>query len=177
MSEDPFVAQELAELADIAQVPVERIGYLSGLTADDLHVFRRAVTVRLHDQYSADYRRLGRLVRFLPKGFAARMGVKYLPPRILGRAAGPVFQDRPARYLTKMTDVAPTIVADAAAFMDPRTIGAVAAQIPTSSRELVNDIMDELIRRDDLATIDRMLLYLDDDQEMPGGLEAPLGDR
>jgi hypothetical protein len=174
---DPLVDHEIAELAVVTQVPVERISYLAELSADDLHILRKAVTIKLHEEYSADYRRLGLMVRFMPKRLAAKIGVKLLPPRILGRAAGPVFRTRTGRTLAKMTDIPPEVIAEAAPYMDPRTIGRVAAEIPTSSRELVNGIMDELIRRDDLATIDRLLLYMGDDTDEPQRAQAPTHDR
>ncbi|MCZ8379359.1 hypothetical protein O6P37_10825 [Mycobacterium sp. CPCC 205372] len=174
---DPLVDHEINELAVVTQVPVDRIGYLAVLGADDLHILRKAVTIKLHERYSADYRRLGLMVRFMPKRIAARIGVKLLPPRILGRAAGPVFHSRTGRTLAKMSDIPPEVIAEAAPFMDPRTIGRVAAEIPTSSRELVNGIMDELIRRDDLATIDRLLLYMGDDADEPHGPAAATHDR
>jgi hypothetical protein len=171
---DPLVEHELAELAEVTQVSVDQLAQLAEMGADDLHILRKAVTVTLHDQYSADYRRLGLMVRFMPKRMAAKIGVRVLPPRILGRAAGPVFHTKTGRMLSKMNDIPPEVIAQAAPFMDPRTIGRVAAEIPTSSRELVNGIMDELIRSDDLATIDRLLLYMgDEDVPQDSGASNP----
>jgi hypothetical protein len=174
---DPLVDHEITELAVVTQVSVDRLSGLAELGADDLHILRKAVTIKLHEQYSADYRRLGVMVRFMPKRLAAKMGIKLLPPRILGRAAGPVFHTRTGRTLAKMTDIPPEVIAEAAPYMDPRTIGRVASEIPTNSRELVNGIMDELIRRDDLATIDRLLLYMGDDVEEPQGSQTSTRDR
>jgi hypothetical protein len=88
-----------------------------------------------------------------------------------------VFQSKTGRTLAKMSDLPPEAIAEAAPFMDPRVIGRVAAEIPTQSRELVNGIMDELIRRDDLATIDRLLLYMGDDIGETHGSTATAHDR
>ncbi|WP_454199300.1 hypothetical protein [Nocardia sp. Marseille-Q1738] len=169
---DAHIRHELEEIAHVMQVPVESLEYLSGLDVDDLHVFRKAVVAYLHERYSADYRRLGIAVRFLPKRMATRMGIEYLPPRIMGRSAGVAFKRRPGRIMSKMSSLPPATIAEAAPFMDPRTLGNVALVIPTESRQLVNGIMDELIRRDDLGTLDRVLLYIGAEQERADIVEA-----
>lgn len=152
---------ELTELAAALQVPVERVEYLNTLTPDELHALRTRITGRVFDDYAREYGRLARFLRLVPKRLAAHYAAELLPPRVLGRAVVTVFDGRrPGVPLEKLTSVPATVVADAAPYMDPRTVGRVAATVPPALRGLLAEVVDELIRRRDFTTIDRLIAHL-----------------
>ncbi|RDI42796.1 hypothetical protein [Nocardia mexicana] len=157
---DALTRFELTELAATLQVPVERVEYLKVLQPQQLHALRTRITLRLFDDYAGLYRRPARFLRLAPKRVAAHYASVLLPPRILGRSVVTVFDGRAGVPLEKLTGVPAAVVADAAPFMDPRTVGRVAGTVPPTLRKMLGEVVDELIRRRDFTTIDRLITQL-----------------
>lgn len=165
---------ELGQLAEILCVPPERVGYLESLGAEHICALREQIEQKLYSWYAHDYRRMARLVRFVPKRRFARHAGTVLPSRILGRAVDSVFGGGEGIPLTYLSDVPAPVIVDASPFMNPRTVacvvGANLESIPTT---LINDVMAELMQRGDFTTIDRIMAYSLDQAELVDADTAP----
>jgi hypothetical protein len=155
------VRAQLRELAETLHVAPEELAELADLDVETLAVLHERIAARLHERYAADYARFDTFLRFVPLRWAIPLANKALPPRLLGRLAS-----RAARTgalgtsLTVLTKVDPGVVADAARFLDPRTLAPLAELAPP---EMMGAVFNELMRRNDFTVADRFLAYLSAD--------------
>ncbi|WP_157101409.1 hypothetical protein [Nocardia shimofusensis] len=156
---DRATARQLARLSAALHVPVERLDHLAVLGAEDLAVLTDRVLARLHVRYAARYRRLYRLGRRFPQRRAVPFAVRLLPPRLLGRVITAALTDEHGleSAARSLNSIDPTVIADAAPFIDPAAIGRAAH---LSSGEVVGEVMAELLRRQDFATADLFVDYM-----------------
>ncbi|MBF6357787.1 hypothetical protein IU449_25135 [Nocardia higoensis] len=156
---DRATARQLARLSAALHVPVERLDHLAALDIEDLAVLTDRVLARLHARYAARYRRLYRLGRRFPQRRAVPFAVRLLPPRLLGRVITAALSDEHDvdTAAESLNSIDPTVIADAAPFIDPAAIGRAAH---LTSSEVVGEVMAELLRRQDFATADLFVDYM-----------------
>ncbi|MFB7716599.1 hypothetical protein [Nocardia sp. NPDC056100] len=153
------LTEELHRLAHILHVPPDRVEHLAQLGYEHVFALRQRVTITLADRYAHDYRRLRLYRRFIPLRLSLPLAAKILPPRLIGRAASSVVDARDMeRALQVLARLDPAVVADAAPYMDPRTIARFAHLAPPA---LVNGLMLELLARKDFSTADLFVDFVD----------------
>ncbi|WP_280263425.1 hypothetical protein [Nocardia wallacei] len=136
-------------LARTLHVSPHRLAHLERLGADHLHDLQQRMAAVIFDEHAETFRRISKLVPFIPLTISMPLVQRIVPPMMTGRAAGAVGIDHPNKATQTLTLLRTSYVADCAPYLDPRTVGMVAEVAPTES---VIQVVNEVLRRRDYVT-------------------------
>ncbi|GAB2704161.1 hypothetical protein [Nocardia thraciensis] len=136
-------------LARTLHVSPHRLAHLERLGAEHLHDLQQRMAAVIFDEHAETFRRISKLVPFIPLSISMPLVQRIVPPMMTGRAAGAVGIDHPRKASETLTLLRTSYVADCAPYLDTRTIGTVAEIAPTES---VIEVVNEVLRRRDYVT-------------------------
>ncbi|WP_024803916.1 hypothetical protein [Nocardia sp. BMG51109] len=143
-------------LARTLHVSPHRLAHLERLGADRLHELQQRMAAVMFDEHTETFRRISRLVPVIPLTISLPLVQRIVPPMMTGRAAGAVGVDHPKKAIETMAMLRTSYAADCAPYLDPVTVGRLAADAPPGP--LVR-IVNEILRRRDYVTAGPFLEY------------------
>lgn len=147
---------QLVMLAQILDVPVERVEHLGRLGADQVRALRERISDLLFDEQAETFRRVSGLGPVIPAAVVAKVAQLAVPPLVAGMAGGALgvaHTDKAAGVLSRLS---PEYMADAAPYLDPRAVRLLAPVIPPGP---LIPAAEELLRRRDYITAARFLEF------------------
>lgn len=140
-------------LARTLHVPPERLAHLERLGAARLHELQERMSDTVFEQHAETFRRISKLVPFVPMSIGIPLMRRVVPAMMIGRAAGVIGIDHPRKIAEIVELLSTSFAADCQPYMNPRTIGHFA--------EATNDpfirIVNEVLRRRDYVTVGPIL--------------------
>ncbi|WP_329405297.1 hypothetical protein OG563_25850 [Nocardia vinacea] len=146
---DLVTGAQIVLLSRTLHAPVERLAHLERLGSENLHELQERLAGLIFDQHNETFERISKLVPIIPLRISMPLVQRLVPPMMTGRAAGAVGVDHPKKAAETVAMLAPAYVADCAPYMDPRTVGQLAAVAPP---EPIVRILNEMLARKDYIT-------------------------
>ncbi len=147
---------EVAKLAGLLSVPVERFDALAELSPATLRELREQVTDVLYDSDVGALKRAAAASRHIPPAISATVAQKAFGPLLCARISGLV----DTRTAVAVAGRLPTaFLADVSVAMDPRRASDVIGALPADG---VIEVAAELARRGEHVTMGRFVGHLDD---------------
>lgn len=147
---------QLIMLAQTLHVPVERLEPLARLGADKVRLLRERISDVLFDEHTDMFKRVGGLAPLLPSALIAKVAQAAVPPLVGGRAGGALGVDHPDKAVGVLSKLSPGYMADAAPYLDPRTLKILAPQMPAGP---LIPAAKELLRRKEYITAARFIEF------------------
>lgn len=147
---------QLVMLAQTLHVPEGRLAHLARLGADNLRLLRERISNVLFDEHTDMFKRVGGLAPLLPSALIAKVAEAAIPPLVGGRAGGALGVDHPDKAVGVLSKLSPGYMADAAPYLDPRTLKVLAPQMPPGP---LIPAAQELLRRRDYITAARFIEF------------------
>ncbi|MBB5917762.1 hypothetical protein BJY24_006674 [Nocardia transvalensis] len=136
-------------LARTLHVSPHRLAHLERLGADQLADLQQRMAAVIFDDHAETFRRISKLVPFIPLSISMPLVQRIVPPMMTGRAAGAVGADHPKKASEVLSLLRTSYVADCAQYLDPDTVGMLADVAPIDA---VLEIVNEVLRRRDYVT-------------------------
>ncbi|WP_330252693.1 hypothetical protein OG874_42700 [Nocardia sp. NBC_00565] len=146
---DLVTGAQIVLLSRTLHAPLERLAHLERLGGENLHELQDRMAGLIFDQHNETFQRISKLVPLIPLRISMPLVQRLVPPMMTGRAAGAVGVDHPKKAAETVVMLAPAYVANCAQYMDPRTVGQLAAVAPP---EPIVRILNEMLRRKDYIT-------------------------
>ncbi len=138
---------EIAKLARLLGEEPARFDYLAGLTADEVRQVRERATDVLFGANRAVFERIAAASKLVPAALTAAIAQRSFGPLLCARVADVL---EPERALDLAGRLAVPFLADVAAQLDPRRVGAVVRRLPPAR---IVEVGRELVRRGDHVTM------------------------
>jgi len=138
--------EQLARILDADIHDLQSFGTLDDAILEDLI---ERTSAALFDAQADVFKTISMLASFLPPSAAAAVVPKVVPAPVAGFAAGTLGVDHPDKVVAVISKIRPGYLADAAPYIDPRTIRLLAPTVPP---KILLPVADELLRRSDYIT-------------------------
>jgi hypothetical protein len=148
---------ELDKLAVTLALSTDELSFLNDVAPQELRKLRVAIYERLFEQDRVLFERLAAIAARMPAAVAAHIA-QALGPMIAARVAVEV---PPGSALEIVRRVPISFFADACAYLDPRRSRELIVRIPAQT---VVEVAQELVRREEFATISRFVDFVTDEQ-------------
>ncbi|WP_280361884.1 hypothetical protein [Nocardia wallacei] len=143
-------------LARTLHVSPHRLAHLERLGADHLHELQQRMAAVIFDEHAETFRRISKLVPFIPLTISMPLVQRIVPPTMTGRAAGAVGVDHPKKAVETMSLLGTEYATDCTPYLDPATVGLLASDAPPGP---VVAVVNEMLRRRDYVTAGPFLGY------------------
>ncbi|MBF6174333.1 hypothetical protein [Nocardia blacklockiae] len=143
-------------LARTLHVSPHRLAHLERLGAEHLHEIQQRMAAVIFDDHSETFKRISKLVPFIPLTISMPLVQRIVPPMMTGRAAGAVGIDHPKKAIETMSLLGTSYATDCAPYLDPATVGLLASDAPLKP---VVAVVNEILRRRDYVTAGPFLGY------------------
>ncbi|WP_067892532.1 hypothetical protein [Nocardia vaccinii] len=147
---------QIVLLARTLHVPPERLAHLERLGPDRLHELQEHMSRVIFDDHSETFRRISRLVPFIPLSVSMPLIQRIVPPAMTGRAAGAVGADHPKKAAETVALLGTSYATDCVPYIDPVTVGHLADGVPP---EPLVQVINEILSRGDYITVGPFLDY------------------
>lgn len=140
-------------LARTLHVPPERLAHLERIGPAHLHELQQRMSDIIFDRHAETFRRISRLVPFIPMSIGVPIMRRIVPPMMTGRASGVIGIDHPKKIAEISELLGTSYAADCQPYMNPRTIG----HFAEATHEPFIRIINEVLRRRDYVTVGPIL--------------------
>lgn len=151
---DLVTRAQIVMLAQTLDVEPERLRSLERLGGHNLARLRERISNVLFDEQAEMFGRISKLAPLMPDALVAKVAEKAIPPLVGGRAGGAVGVDHPDKAAGVLSKLSVPYMADAAGYLDPRTVAVLAPKLPAAPSVAV---ANELMRRRDYVTAARFV--------------------
>ncbi|HSV37588.1 MAG TPA: hypothetical protein VLI04_02410 [Nocardioidaceae bacterium] len=139
---------QLELLAKLLEVEVEQVAHLERLETAGLKELRTAISARLFDGEAEMFGRVSKLAPLVPDVVVAKVAQAAVPPLVSGRLAGALGLAHPERAVDLLKRLKPSYLADAAPYVDPRTVAVMAPMFESAPDALIPAAKEMLARKD-----------------------------
>lgn len=139
---------QLELLAKLLEVDVERVHRLERLGADGLKQLRTAISHYLFDGEAEMFSRVSKLAPLMPDALVVKVAHAAVPPLVSGRIGGALGLDHKERAAGLLRKMRADYLADAAGYLDPRAVAAMAPEFEEEPDALIPPAQVLLARKD-----------------------------
>ncbi len=144
---------QIVLLARTLHVPPERLSHLERLGPAHLHELQDRMIRLLFERHAQTFRRISKLVPFIPMSIGIPLMRRVVPAAMTGRAAGVIGIDHPKKIPEIVELLGTEYAADCQPYMDPDTI----RHFTEATYDPFVQIITEVLRRRDYVTIGPIL--------------------
>lgn len=153
---DLLTHAQIVMLAQTLGVSPDRLSHFEHLGADNVRALRERMSALLFDAHAETFRRVSGLGPLVPAALVAKVAQVAIPPLVGGLAGGALGVDHPDKAAGVLSRLSADYMADAAPYLDPRTLKVLAPVVPAGP---LIPAAKELLRRRDYVTASRFIEF------------------